>query len=253
MSDLKPVSRPSFLLDGRGGLVLVVVGLALVVAFLKPWGSNGTSEVAPSLAVVATPSPTPSPPRTPDPLDTTTRPYDPLIFGDHELRATWGLWPAGYMVSFGFAMNMEPPSPPSPTGGTPSSKPSGSAGLDSPIWPEAIDIPLGNHLLLIGVDTPIGYSVDDIHLVEYRADGGTVPVRVVLPPSPWPSHFTVIGIDAGYRPDTNGLLDPGPLSPRPRYRPRRDRALDRDPRGRHPAGQSVAIERTDRRPVTSWI
>ncbi len=197
MSDLKPVSRPSFLLDGRGGLVLVVVGLALVVAFLKPWGSNGHvgGRAHPRGRC--------------DALADRRRRHGPRIhwtrrpgrtthsiFGDHELRATWGLWPAGYMVSFGFAMNMEPSSPPSPTGGSSSSSP---GAPDDSRLAGGHRHPAGNHLLLIGVDTPIGFSVDDIRLVrQYRAAGGTVPVRVVLPPSPWPSHFTVIAVDGGY-------------------------------------------------------
>ena len=135
MSDLKPVSRPSFLLDGRGGLVLGLVGVAIAIALLKPWGSIGETS-GPTEASVPTVSPSPSSTQwsspSPDPRDADSRPYDPLIFGDHELPATWGLWPAGYMVSFGFVMNTEPSSPPS---GGPSPAPSSRAGPAGPIWP----------------------------------------------------------------------------------------------------------------------
>jgi hypothetical protein len=129
-----------------------------------------------------------------------------MIFGDHELRPAWGLWPAGYMVSFGFAMNTEPSSPP---GGGTSPAPSSRAGPADPVWPAAIDIPLGNHLLLIGVNTPEGYSVDTIYLTRLLADGRTADVPVVRLPSPWSSHFTVIGVDGGYGVSRTALWLPG--------------------------------------------
>lgn len=66
-----------------------------------------------------------------------------------------------------------------------------------PAWPDAIDMPVGNHLLLIGVDTPVGFSVDGIRLTRYLPGSGTEDVLIALPPSPWPRHFTVIGIDGG--------------------------------------------------------
>lgn len=197
MSELKPVSRPPFLLDGRGSQVVAIIGLAIVLAFLKPWGSPGTATPVPSAARVATSSPSSSPSRSrqPDPRDVDSRSYDPLIFGDHEVPATWGLWPAGYMVTFGFAMWAEPTMPPS---GDPAPAPTSLRELASPTWPEAIDIPFGNHLLLIGVNTPNGYSVDGIHLTRYLAGARSEDVPIVRPLSPWPSHFTVIGLDGGY-------------------------------------------------------
>jgi len=210
MSDLKPVARPSFLLEGRGGKALALVGLAIVIALLKPWGSGGETS-GPTEASLPTASPRPSAPPptappTPDPRDVDSRPYDPLIFGDHELPAMWGLWPAGYMVSFGFAMNTEPSSP---AGGGPSSAPSSRPGTADPIWPVAIDIPLGNHLLLIGVNTPKGHSVDSIYLTRLLADGRTADVPVVRLPSPWSSHFTVIGVDGGYGVSRTAIWLPG--------------------------------------------
>lgn len=197
MSDLKPVSRPSYLLDGLGSKVLALVGLAIVIALLKPWGSAGTLTAAPSAALVATPSPSPSPvpSRTPDPRDADSRRYDPLIFGDYEVPAVWGLWPAGYMVSFGFAMRAEASIPPA---GGPSPTPDGPGEPAAPVWPDAIDIPTGNHMLLLGVDTPRGFSVDEIHLTRLLPGGRGEDVPIVRPPSPWPSHFTVIGVDGGY-------------------------------------------------------
>lgn len=206
MSDLKPVSRPAFLLDGRGGQVLAVIGLAIVIALLKPWGDPGAPTPLPIAASVPTPSPSPAASRTPDPLDVDSRPYDPLIFGDKELRATWGLWPAGYMVSFGFAMRAEPSSPPA---GGPSRGPTSLDETAGPIWPEAIDVPHGNHLLLIGVNTPVGFSLDDVRLTRNLADGRVEVVPIVRPPSPWPSHFNVIAVDDGYGTSRTAFWTPG--------------------------------------------
>ena len=203
MSDLKPVPRPSVPLDGRGSQVLAIIALAIALAFLKPWGSAGAP--APSAAPMAKGSPSPSPIKTANPLDADSRLYDPLIFGDKELRATWGLWPAGYMVSFGFAMRAEPSSA---APGGPSASP-GSRDAATPVWPEAIDIPFGNHLLLMGVNTPIGFTVDGIHLSRKRTDGRREDVPIVRLPSPWPSHFNVIGIDDGYSVSRTSFWAPG--------------------------------------------
>jgi hypothetical protein len=224
MSGMTPVPRPHYFLEGRGNKVLLVLVVALLVALVKPWSLAGTApEPSQALLATAPPSPSPSSPRgapaTPDPAHALSRTYDPLIFGDHELQPAWGLWPAGYLVSFGFAMRAEP-------SGAPTDPPAASGGPRPdpalPLWPAAIDIPTGNHLLLIGVNTPIGYSVDGIHLVRQGADGSTADVAVAHLGSPWPSHFTVIGIDSGtgtpradfwapgdYRLDLT--IDPGPI------------------------------------------
>lgn len=201
MNDLKPVQRPSFFMDGRGGRVVALIALAMIIAFLKPWGSSVAAPPPPSVASVPSPSPLPSPSPSPDLRDAFSRQYDPLIFGDHELRPGWGLWPAGYMVSFGFAMHIEPSTAPSggpAPSGDPAPAPVRSPEPGAPTWPTAIEIPYGNHLLLIGVNTPEGYTVAEVHLTRYLNDGATEDVPIVRPPSPWPSHFTVIGVDGGY-------------------------------------------------------
>jgi hypothetical protein len=220
MSGMTPVPRPRFFLEGRGNKVLGLLVVALALALVKPWGLVETATPATSQALLATASRSPSPSSapTPDPADLFSRTYDPLIFGDHELQPAWGLWPAGYLVSFGFAMRAEPTSPPSGAPAPSASKPEPAA----PVWPAAIDILNGNHLLLIGVNTPNGYSVDAIHLLRRETDGRTTTVAVEHLPSPWPSHFTVIAIDNGsgttradfWTPGDYQLdltIDPGPI------------------------------------------
>jgi hypothetical protein len=219
MSGMTPVPRPRFVLDGRGNKVLSLVIVALVIALLKPWGVIETTAPLPSQARLATASPSVAPPATPDPADLVSRTYDPLVFGDKELRPAWGLWPAGYLVSFGFAMRAEPSADPS-AGPSPSTPGPEQA---TPVWPAGIDIPVGNHLLLIGINTPVGFSVDGIRLTRHDATGSTTDVAVEQLPSPWPTHFTVVAIDnasdsarmefwppGDYRLDLT--IDPGPIA-----------------------------------------
>jgi hypothetical protein len=208
MSDMRPVSKPPFLLDGRGARVIAVVVIAVLIAVVKPWG------LLPRQAVVLSQkSPTPVASQAAAPTldlgDGVSRPYDPLIFGDKELQPTWGLWPAGYLVTFGFAMHAEPSTAPD-TSGRPAS-PSTTAPPDAsvPDWPDAIDIPIGNHLLLIGVSTPRRYQVQAITLTRQTADGAIVDVPTVRPTSPWPTHFTVIAVDSGLGADRPAFWVPG--------------------------------------------
>ena len=102
---MRPVSKPPFLLDGRGARVITVVVIAVLIAVVKPWGVS----LPPHSAVLSSEGASPVATGTPAPSldigDGVTRPYDPLIFGDKELQPTWGLWPAGYLVTFGFAMH----------------------------------------------------------------------------------------------------------------------------------------------------
>ena len=87
MSDLKPVSKPNFLLEGRGAQIVIVILLAVIVALIKPWGSGSdlSSAGLPTATPVSSPTSTPIPTR--DIGDGVSRPYDPLIFGDKEMPA----------------------------------------------------------------------------------------------------------------------------------------------------------------------
>ena len=163
MSDLKPVSKPPFLLEGRGARVIAIVVIAVLIAIVKPWGLS----LPRHSAVQSSSGPTPGASETAAPTldigDGISRPYDPLIFGDKELQPTWGLWPAGYLVTFGFAMHTESSAAPDGSGGSAAPSVAATADPTGPVWPDAIDIPIGNHLLLIGVSTPRGYQVADDH------------------------------------------------------------------------------------------
>jgi hypothetical protein len=210
MSQLNPVSRPSFPMEGRGGLIVGIILVAVALAILKPWGPEARqSGLDRTAAASPTSSPSPTPGPTPDPLDAISRKYDPLIFGDRELATDWGLWPAGYLTSLGFAMRAEPSSQPVADG---SSQPSPTLLVpapDVPIWPGVININLGNHLLLMGISTPTDHTVNSIHLTREQADGSREDVEVLLLPPPWPSHFTVVGIDGGLGPDRPIFWVPG--------------------------------------------
>jgi hypothetical protein len=221
MSDLKPVSKPNFLLEGRGAQIVIVILLAIIVAMLKPWGSgsDGPSAVLP--AATALPSPSSSPIPTRDIGDGVSRPYDPLIFGDKEMQAAWGVWPAGYLVTFGFAMRADPTARPS-ADATASGQPVSSDAADIPAWPAGIDLPVGNHLLLIGINTPLDYHVRTARLTRLGPDAAGTDVPLIRPTSPWPLHFTVIGVDGGHGADRPAfwlpgsyrldlVIDPGPI------------------------------------------
>jgi hypothetical protein len=219
-----PVRPPPSRLDGHLGAIGVLIVGAIAVAILKPWGSNlGTSvsgqvrSLLPSLS----PSPSPSPsPKTQIGFNGLV--YDPSIFGNREPEAIWGIWPAGFLTTFGFVIQVPTAASPSPASapGQPSATapaPSGSAnptpvrstaGEDSgPVWPARLEMPEGDHLLLIGINMPRGYRIASAHLARYLTDGSLVAVVIEPLRSPWPAHFAVIGVPTV---SGNGLLDVWP-------------------------------------------
>jgi hypothetical protein len=207
MSELQPVRLPSpGLRSGAGFLGAFLLG-ALLVAIIKPWGTGGP--------VAAGPSPSAAPAHTlpiaasPDIAGFNALDYNPAIFGLHEPEATWAIWPAGYLVTFGFVIQLSgeqgaSPGPslnpgPGSSGPTRSAPPSGgpepSGAAAGPEWPARFDVPEGNHLFLIGVNTPPGFRLAS-HQLLLRAEDGTftTPWPIAEFQSPWPSHFWVLGI-----------------------------------------------------------
>ncbi len=209
MADLQPVRKPRSVLEGHGALAATIVVVAIFVAMVKPWGGAGGS-----LLATLGPSAAPADPSAADALEQPAPApsgfdlrYRPELFGGPEPLPGWGLWPAGYLVTFGFAAPVPPVGSPDPSptaapsrptrSSPPSSSPAGSAQSSAPpflSWPVRLDMPAGSHLLVLGINTPLGYDVSQIELQQYTAAGTLEPVRIEQLPSPWPDHFSVIGI-----------------------------------------------------------
>jgi hypothetical protein len=203
--NVEPVRPPPSRFDHHLGLLSAFIAGALLVAIVKPWGPGGPPVSAP----LPTPSPTPLVTPAPEP-GYENRVYDPSIFGTHEPDAAWAIWPAGFLVTFGFVIQVpalsEPPpaasgrptatTAPGRPGGSASPPPTGGAGtpVDDPVWPARFDVPGGNHLLLVGINMPTGHSVAVAQLTRVSAAGGLEPIAISQFPSPWPAHFAVIGI-----------------------------------------------------------
>lgn len=187
---------------------------ALVVAIAKPWAAGRPSPSLPQPSVAAVPSPEQARAAGAgfNPLA-----YDPAIFGTHEPAATWAVWLAGYLVTFGFVTQLADPGasqateapPAAPVAGAspsllstpvtaspwPSSLPSARPG--GPGWPTRFDVPDGNHLFLIGVNMPLGYELASARLFRSGVRvAGPVPIAQ-FDPSPWPNHFAVLGVPDG--------------------------------------------------------
>lgn len=171
----------------------------LVVAIIKPWG-NGTpaappgSSPQPSAAALASPTPE-------DIVGFSALEYDPAIFGSHEPASDWAIWPAGYLVTFGFVIQLSgdegassSPGAPTPEATPPSPRSSPTALGAGPVWPARFDVPDGNHLFLIGVDMPQGFILSSHELLRIESAGNFTTVSAAELPSPWPSHFAVLGI-----------------------------------------------------------
>lgn len=180
---------------GRSGLLASLVVLAIVIAVAKPWalGSSADQQGGIATAPPVTASPTVDPATLIDPaIGFSSRAYDPKIFGYHEPPAAWGIWPAGFLVTFGFVIQV-PDIPPAPR---PSNSPKPGSGDESSIaWPPGFEVPDGNHLLLIGINMPLGHTV--VGTVLSRLDtttGAMVPVALERLKSPWPSHFVVVAL-----------------------------------------------------------
>jgi hypothetical protein len=186
------------------------------VAIIKPWGSEPAAVAPPPSRA----------PETATPVAVATASasinpwanYDHEIFGVYEPEPRWELWPAGYLVSFGYAIRIESTPSGGPdtvstgvttgtgaggaAGASPSAQPSAtprpsptplaSPGAE-PVWPATIRVTAGNELAMIGVNTPLGYRVTGMGVTRLTGGAGEA-VRIINPASDWPSHFTVIAL-----------------------------------------------------------
>ena len=199
----------------------MVIGVLL--AAVKPWGGTGGPPAAtlfPSAAVapsIEAPDGSDAAVATPSEFDLR---YRPDLFGP-EPPPRWGLWPAGYITTIGLrpsspARGLARGAPVRPTErpgdglgagsatasppGSATTRPSSPSSSGAPDWPARIDITEGNHLLVLGISTPVGYQVPEIGLFRSETDGTSSQVETEILPTPWPDHFTVIGI-RGSAPD----------------------------------------------------
>ncbi len=221
--NVQPVRPRPSRFDGHLGLFAAFIAGALLVAIIKPWGlgvqSSNVPRTTPSAPLAAS--------QTPPELGYESRVYDPSIFGSHEPEATWAIWPAGFLVTFGFVIQVpgvseqtagesatpsgpETPTPaPSSLGAATSPLPGPPSGAGDPVWPARFDVPTGNHLLLIGINMPLGHSLASFQLQRVSASGSLDAAAIRRLPSPWPSHFAVIGIPTSVGDDRLAIWPPG--------------------------------------------
>src|SRR3954471_19323879 len=215
MSNLRRVPLPSSRTDRYVGRLIVGVGVAILIAVVKPWGGDNPRQPVAAVAV-ATPTPTPTPTASPTPGP---KSYDFLAWGTNEPPPGWELWPAGRLSSFSFAMRIDVApqvvaSPAAEGSLTPpdSALPAPSAfetGLAPPIpetWPK-VDIPAGTSLELVAVNHPREYEVQIVGMTRLNSDGTAVAVHAISGPSPWPTHFTIVGLASGAG---SGGMEPWP-------------------------------------------
>ncbi len=206
MDDLTPVKGPTSPFEGRSAKVIAVIVIGILVALIKPWG---TTTPVPLARATAAPTAAATPRAgSPTPFDAFAG-YDHELFGIYEPEPRWELWPAGYLVSFGYAIRIgstgaessQPPAPPaasaSPSRPVATPVTTAKPGTEEPNWPATITIADGNHLGLIGVNMPLGYRIGSVAIVRVQADDSEQSLDVAEVASQWPSHFRVFGLADG--------------------------------------------------------
>jgi hypothetical protein len=215
MAELQRV-RPPSLVDRHLGALVRLLLVIIAVAVAKPWawggdaGSNAVTPPPTSAVSLASPAATPPPP-----LGFEDLVYDRTIFGLREPTPAWGLWPAAFLVTFGFVFQMQDGSPfPSPATIPGTIEPSASGGNQAPVdggpsWPSQFTPPPGYHLFLIGINMPKGFSLRSATLLQVDAGANPAPVELKYLDSPWPDHFAVIGIPGPAATDRLSVWAPG--------------------------------------------
>ena len=202
MTDVQRVSRPGSPFSDRDRALALVVTIGVLVAIAKPWGGDA-GPVNPVIPFPSRPAPSAEAPLP-------GRPYEPELFGPFEPAPSWSIWPAGYFVSVKYVTRRgqpgsEPgPSPsgsPAPSGTVPSSAPPSTEAARGPDWPPIIEVGPGDHLLWLGVDTPLGWTIRSSTLTRIGPDGRPVDVPITRLPSDWDDHFAVLGIPVAGRSD----------------------------------------------------
>ena len=208
MTEVRRVSAPGSPFSGRERAIAAVVTIGVLAAILKPWGSDpGAGAVTPR------PSARASAAATPAPVDLAGHAYDQNLFGPFEPAPDWSIWPAGYFVSVRYVTReavdqpiVEPTASPAgrpSSSATPSAAPPASG--DGPAWPPGIVVGPGDHLLWLGINTPLGWTIRDAGLRLTGTDGSRTEVPLTRLPTDWGDHFAVLGIPMG--PASERLID----------------------------------------------
>lgn len=176
--------------------VATAVAIFLALAILKPW--------TPSAPSAAGASARPAPSRAPAATERTgPRGYDPRLFGGREPDPAWELWPAGYVVQFGMAGPVKvhgqdgaTPEPGASGDATPAptAAPSGAGATAAPLPPGVVDLGPADHLVALGINTPLDFRVATVDLQIFRGDDCCLEaVPIVHLPALWESvHFVII-------------------------------------------------------------
>ena len=183
-----------------------IVVIAIFVAVVKPWGGTGGGRRRPCSRP---PRQLIRRPRTPWSNRPRRRPASTCAIGRSCSGARsrcrgWGLWPAGYLVTFGFAAPVPPvglarpePRPPRPSRPTrsspPSSSPAGSAQSSAPPFlsgPSGSTCPRAAICSCSGSTRRSATTSARSSCCGTGRDGTLEPVEIELLPSPWPDHFT---------------------------------------------------------------
>ena len=198
MNQFQPVRTRRSLLERHLRPLSITIVAGLLLAIVKPWGgTGGPPQVTPVIPSPPVPSASPSPD-----IGYAGRAYDASIFGRHEPEAVWAIWPAGYLTTFVFVVQVPgvagQPAPSASRGPQPGRPPASQsprpAPQADPSWPSVFDVPEGNHLLLIGINTPRGFGATTVALTRLSSGGRGTPIFIERQKSPWPDHFTVIGM-----------------------------------------------------------
>jgi hypothetical protein len=209
MTEVRRVSAPGSPFGGRDRAIGAVVAIGIAVAIIKPWGGG------PGLSP-ATPRPSPSVAATPAPAVLDGHAFDPKLFGPFEPAPDWSIWPAGYFVSVRYVSRQavdspatEPPAAPGTEPSpavppTPSPDPAGPPD-EGPAWPHEIVVGPGDHLLWLGINTPLGWTIRDTSLTRTSPGVATEDVPLTRLPSDWDDHFAVLGIPVA--PGAERLVD----------------------------------------------
>ena len=235
MTEVRRVSAPGSPFSGRDRAIAAVVSIGLFVAIIKPWGSEPGS-------AVATPRPSASAAATADrgrrwPATATTRSSSDRssrpptgASGRPAISCRSGTSPVRRSTNRRVDPTASPGDLPSPSA-TPSPAPP-SPAVGGPAWPAEIVVGPGDHLLWLGINTPLGWTIRSTDLRRIGTDGSTTNVPLTRLPSDWDDHFAVLGIPVGAGLGAAHRLAPGsvPAQHHRRSGPRHedDRHLDHD-------------------------